>query len=302
MTSALVVEGSPPADIDLAADLAAAGVRVLGAAPRGDLVREAARTSPDVVVCHEVSPDETLFAAFALLAETAPCPVVVFTHDPEAAKIERALAAGIHAYVVNGYSARAAARRPPGRALALRARAPRPRRARRSDAPLRRTKARRSRQGNPDAGAPGLGGRSLRRPARRLDAQQPARRPGLAPGDRGGALRRRRQPRRQAAHALAAAGQGMRAARPRPRRRRARRPGRRRDAADRRQHRRAREERVEADLRRPARRGRRGVGRAAGARRARARCRRVWPRSTPPPSGCCCRRKSSPAASRPPAW
>ena len=105
MTSALVVEGSPPADVDLAADLAAAGVRVLGATPRGDLVREAVRTSPDVIVCHEVSPDETLFAAFALLAETAPCPVVVFTHDPEAAKIERALAAGIHSYVVNGYSA-----------------------------------------------------------------------------------------------------------------------------------------------------------------------------------------------------
>ena len=120
MTSALVVEGSPPADVDLAADLAAAGVRVLGATPRGDLVREAVRTSPDVIVCHEVSPDETLFAAFALLAETAPCPVVVFTHDPEAAKIERALAAGIHSYVVNGYSARAAARRPPGRPLALR--------------------------------------------------------------------------------------------------------------------------------------------------------------------------------------
>jgi len=105
MTSALVVEGSPPADVDLAADLAAAGVRVLGATPRGDLVREAVRTSPDVIVCHEVSPDETLFAAFALLAETSPCPVVVFTHDPEAAKIERALAAGIHSYVVNGYSA-----------------------------------------------------------------------------------------------------------------------------------------------------------------------------------------------------
>ena len=105
MTTALIVEGSPPAVVDLAGDLAAAGVRVLGAAARGDLVREAARTAPDIVLCHEVSPDETLFAAFALLAETAPCPAVVFTHDPEAAKIERALGAGIHAYVVNGYSA-----------------------------------------------------------------------------------------------------------------------------------------------------------------------------------------------------
>jgi len=105
MTTALVVDGSPPAVVDLFADLAAAGVRVVAATTRGDLVREVSRTGPDVVVCHDVSPDETLFAAFALLAETAPCPVVVFTHDPEAAKIERALAAGIHAYVVNGYSA-----------------------------------------------------------------------------------------------------------------------------------------------------------------------------------------------------
>ena len=105
MTSVLVVAGSPPADVDLCADLTAAGLRVLGATARGDLVREAARTTPDVIVCHEISPDETLFAAFALLAATAPCPVVVFTHDPEAAKIERALDAGIHAYVVNGYSA-----------------------------------------------------------------------------------------------------------------------------------------------------------------------------------------------------
>jgi len=102
--SALIVEGAPATGVDLAADLAAAGVRVLGATAREALVREAARAVPDVVVCHEVSPDEALFAAFALLAESAPCPVVVFTHDPEAAKIERALAAGIHAYVVNGYS------------------------------------------------------------------------------------------------------------------------------------------------------------------------------------------------------
>ena len=104
MISALIVEGAPATGVDLAADLAAAGVRVLGATAREALVREAARAVPDVVVCHEVSPDEALFAAFALLAESAPCPVVVFTHDPEAAKIERALAAGIHAYVVNGYS------------------------------------------------------------------------------------------------------------------------------------------------------------------------------------------------------
>lgn len=105
MISALVVEGAPPAAVDLAADLAAAGIRVVGATARGDLVREVARTSPDVVVCHDVSPDDKLFAAFALLAETAPRPVVLFANDPDAAKIERAMRAGVHAYVVNGYGA-----------------------------------------------------------------------------------------------------------------------------------------------------------------------------------------------------
>ena len=105
MTTALVVDGSPPAAVDLDADLTAAGIRVVGRAARGDLVREATLTSPDVVVCHDVSPDEKLFAGFALLAATAPRPVVLFANDPDAAKIERAMSAGIHAYVVNGYGA-----------------------------------------------------------------------------------------------------------------------------------------------------------------------------------------------------
>jgi len=78
---------------------------VLGAVARGALVREAAQSAADVVVCHEVSPDAALFEAFALLAETAPRPVVLFTHDPDVAKAARAMECGIHGYVVNGYGA-----------------------------------------------------------------------------------------------------------------------------------------------------------------------------------------------------
>ena len=104
MTTALVIEGSASAGAGLAADLVAAGIPVLGATARGNLVREAARLAPDVVVCHDTSPDDALFAACALLAGTAARPVVVFTQDPEAAKIERAMRSGIHAYVVNGYA------------------------------------------------------------------------------------------------------------------------------------------------------------------------------------------------------
>ena len=104
MTSALVVEGTAPGPVDLAADLRAAGIHVLGAVARDSLVREAARLAPDLVVCHEAAPDDALFDAFKRLAVGEPRPVIVFTQDPDAAKIERAIGSGIHAYVVNGYA------------------------------------------------------------------------------------------------------------------------------------------------------------------------------------------------------
>lgn len=103
MKSALVLDSSSPRPPDLAADLATVGIHVLGAATRSNLVREAIRLAPDLIVGHALSPDDALFEACALLASTAPCAVTIFTSDPDAAKIERALRSGIHAYVVNGY-------------------------------------------------------------------------------------------------------------------------------------------------------------------------------------------------------
>jgi AmiR/NasT family two-component response regulator len=55
-----------------------------------------------VVVWHEASVGDEVFASTALLQATAPRPVVVFTSDPDADKMARALEAGIHAYEVNG--------------------------------------------------------------------------------------------------------------------------------------------------------------------------------------------------------
>ncbi len=104
MTSALVVEGTASGPVDLASDLRAAGIHVFGAVARDSLVRETARLAPDLVVCHEAVPDDALFDAFKLLAVGEPRPVIVFTQDPDAARIERAIASGIHAYVVNGYA------------------------------------------------------------------------------------------------------------------------------------------------------------------------------------------------------
>ncbi len=103
MKTAIVIDSSSPGIPDFAADLASVGIHVLGAVPRSNLVREVIRLQPELVLCHEVAPDEALFEACNQLASTEPRPVIVFTHDPDARKIERALQSGINAYVVNGY-------------------------------------------------------------------------------------------------------------------------------------------------------------------------------------------------------
>jgi len=105
MTSCLVLTPSAPDAPNLAADLEAAGIHVLGAVQRGNLVQEAVRLVPDVVVAHESSPEAQFFEAAALLQSTSPRPVMLFTLDPDVDRMTRALESGIHLYVVNGYAA-----------------------------------------------------------------------------------------------------------------------------------------------------------------------------------------------------
>lgn len=99
MTTALVYDPAGADTSALARELDAAGIHVLGAAARGELVRVVARDAPDVVVCHAPRPDDALFAETRALQSSAPCAVVVFTAEP--AGIERAIASGVHAYVVD---------------------------------------------------------------------------------------------------------------------------------------------------------------------------------------------------------
>ena len=103
MTSAVVVTsggaGAPP----LRADLEAVGIDVLGSTETRTMLSDVIRAAPDLVVCYESHPGDALFAGTAALRGAAPRPVVVFTSDPDAEKIERATASGIHCYVINGY-------------------------------------------------------------------------------------------------------------------------------------------------------------------------------------------------------
>jgi len=104
MTSCLVVASASPGAPDLQSDLETVGIHVIGAVHRGNLVQEVVRLGPGVVVFHEASPDDALFQVAAALMATSPRPLLVFTNDPDAEKMDRALRSGIHAYVVSGYA------------------------------------------------------------------------------------------------------------------------------------------------------------------------------------------------------
>ena len=88
----------------LVADLEAAGIRVIGPSEnRSKLVQDVVRHAPDVVICLDPLPGDALFKTTQAIAETAACPVIVFTNDADVDHIARAAESGIHAYVVNGY-------------------------------------------------------------------------------------------------------------------------------------------------------------------------------------------------------
>ena len=103
MTSAyLILDGAGVART-AQGDLESVGVEVLGSSGLRSMVEDVVRSSPDLVVCYDSHPGDALFAGTTALRNVSPRPVVVFTTDPDAEKIERAAASGIHCYVINGY-------------------------------------------------------------------------------------------------------------------------------------------------------------------------------------------------------
>ncbi len=103
VTSVLLIQTPDPGAPTLAADLAACGFALQASAGCADLVREALRGSPDVVVCWEPRPDAALLDAVRVLQAQQSIPVLVFTNDASVERMDEALAAGVHAWVVQGY-------------------------------------------------------------------------------------------------------------------------------------------------------------------------------------------------------
>lgn len=104
VTSVLVAQDAAPGSPALADDLAAAGFHVLGAIACDNLVRDALRQSPDVLVCWQPRAADPFFNALSTLLANAALPVVVFTNDPEVEAMEKALAAGVQCWEVQGYA------------------------------------------------------------------------------------------------------------------------------------------------------------------------------------------------------
>ena len=104
MTSAIVASSEGPGAPALAEDLAAVGIRVLRTVDCTNILHSVIKDAPDLVVVYANSPQIALFERAAAVGTAAPRPIIVFTLDPDADKIELATRSGVHAYVVNGYS------------------------------------------------------------------------------------------------------------------------------------------------------------------------------------------------------
>ena len=103
MTTVLLLQSSDPGAPDLAADFQAAGFTVCGQGDCAHLVRETLRAAPDVLVCWAPRPAAELLQAVATLQAQQPVPVLFFTQDAGVEPLQRALDAGVHAWVVQGY-------------------------------------------------------------------------------------------------------------------------------------------------------------------------------------------------------
>jgi CheY-like chemotaxis protein len=168
------LQAPDPGAPDLAADFAAAGFTVCGQGDCAHLVRETLRAAPDVLVCWAPRPGAELLQALATLQAQQPMPVLFFTQDAGVEPLQRALDAGVHAWVVQGYGRERL--RPLVHLAQAREAHERQLRAQAGGAGREAGRAQvgRQGQGHPDAGAAGERGRGLPAAAHRLDAGQPA--------------------------------------------------------------------------------------------------------------------------------
>lgn len=83
--------------------LVAAGHVVVGEAGTAlELIDQADKTAPDLIIIDTESPSRDVLEQIAIVSQNTPRPIVMFTEDGEQASIERAFSAGVTTYIVEG--------------------------------------------------------------------------------------------------------------------------------------------------------------------------------------------------------
>jgi AmiR/NasT family two-component response regulator len=104
VTTVLLIQDSEGQAPELPDDVAAAGFTVSGRSTCADMVRDALRGDPDVIVCWQPRADLRLIDALRMLQTQCALPVVVFTQDADAQWMSQGLEVGVDAWVVQGYA------------------------------------------------------------------------------------------------------------------------------------------------------------------------------------------------------
>ena len=102
--SAMLVVGGGEAAPSVADDLEAAGISVIDGSNSTNFIQDLLTEAPDLVILYQDIPDAGLFETAERVGQLAPRPIILFTRDPDAENIARAMQIGIHAYIIDGYS------------------------------------------------------------------------------------------------------------------------------------------------------------------------------------------------------
>ena len=99
----MLVDESPDRAAVLEQALRQQGYDVVASVATGpDLLRSVSRIRPDVIIIDMESPDRDTLEDMQVIHRDLPCPIVMFTHDGDSAKIGEAIRAGVSAYIVDG--------------------------------------------------------------------------------------------------------------------------------------------------------------------------------------------------------
>jgi two-component system, response regulator / RNA-binding antiterminator len=99
----MVVDESPERAAVLEQALRAQDYEVTASMATGqDLLGSVSRVRPDVIIIDTESPDRDTLEDMHVIHRDQPCPIVMFTHDGDSAKIREAIRAGVSAYIVDG--------------------------------------------------------------------------------------------------------------------------------------------------------------------------------------------------------